>query len=126
MACPFFMPIERLDDGPWIHAPRLPLGGSYRGTCHARPGEVIEPPDSHRDLCNCGYARGRCDRFPEDSVADAVRFSMTGNQLTYVLERDCAPVEHGIVTDAAGELLSRQARAFMENQPLPLRRQAAR
>ena len=117
MACPFFMPIERVDDGPWLHAPRLPLGGTYRGTCHARQGEVIE---ERREFCNTGYARGQCERFPADSKADAVRFSMSGGQLIYVLERDCAPLEHGVVTEAVSETLSRQARAFVENQPLPL------
>src|SRR5262245_54382050 len=111
------MPIERLDDGLWLHAPRLPLGGTYRGTCHARPGEGVE---EHREFCSWGYARGRCDRFPADSKADAVRFSKTGEGLIYILERDCAPVEHGIVTQAAGELLSRQASAFSENQNMPL------
>ncbi len=122
MACPFFRPIDRLDEGAWTHAPRLPLGDPYRGTCHARPGEVLEAPEAQqRDLCNCGYVRGRCDRFPADSAADAVRFSVVSDrdgqvQLVYVLEKDHSPVKHGLLDNApVSELLSSQARAFLQS-----------
>ena len=95
------MPVGELDAGAWTHAPRLPLGGTYRGVCRAQPADAFEPPESaQRDLCNCGYARGRCDRFPEDGAADAVRFSVTGDRdgrvkLVYIFEKDHAPAGHG-------------------------------
>lgn len=131
MACPFFMPRERLEEGAWTHAPRLPLGDPYRGTCHARPTDVFEPAETEqRELCNCGYARGRCSHFPDDSAADAVRFSITADQdgvvrLIYILEKNYSPDEYGALeyAIAAGcliggdidELLASQARAFLQS-----------
>jgi len=88
-------------------------------------------------VCNCGYARGRCDRFPADSVEDAVRFSITDDaaqrlRMVYVLEKDHAPVEYGSMEYAieAAQLsgdhingaLAPQARAFIESY---LRRRTA-
>jgi hypothetical protein len=120
-----------LDQGVWTHAPRLPLGDPYRGACHAHSSEVFEPDEIDlRDLCNCGYARGRCERFPQESVADAARFSIAADeddrvQLIYVLEKDYAPVEYGALHYAVGQdrmtgaqlsmPLERQARAFLES-----------
>ena len=125
------MPLTRLDQDRWIHAPRLPLGHPYSGSCHARPEEPFEPPESSlHDLCNCGYARGRCDRFPPESLADAVRFSVTLVEpdavgLVYILERDHAPVEHGTLKYATRQsrfvdapptaILAAQAQAFLES-----------
>ncbi len=54
-----------------------------------------------REVCNCGYARGLCAHFPNDANADAVRFSIVGERLIYILEKDHAPLEHGEV--GAGE-----------------------
>ena len=118
MACPFFKPVQRLDPGGWDPAPRLPLLDAWSGVCTAAydwtPPEAVQ-----REICNCGYARGRCDRFPSskaaDEPADAVRFSALEERLIYVLERDHAPVEHGEIdpiTDPR-EPLASQARAFM-------------
>ena len=136
MACPFFVPSRRLEITGWVRPPRYPLGDPFGGTCHARPAEVIEPPEAphQRDLCNCGYARGRCDRFPGDSDADAVRFSVTDDtpnrlSMVYVVEKDHAPVQFGTleyawvndVDDARlhgphiSEVLIQQARAFLES-----------
>jgi hypothetical protein len=130
MACPFFMPVARLERGDWIHAPRLPLGDPYRGICHAVEGEPFEPTESdQRDLCNCGYARGHCNRVPGDS-ADAVRFSVANDKgglikITWVIEKDHSPVEFGTLEycegkllDArsiGGTLLATQASAFIES-----------
>ena len=115
MACPFFAPDRRLEPGPWTHVPRLPLGDAYSGECHVRPGEPHVPPEEHqREVCNCGYPRGRCDRFPGGDAADAVRFSMTEAGVVYILEKDYAPVAHGIAPENDG-LLSLQARAFVES-----------
>lgn len=107
----------------------MPLGEAYSGTCRARPNEFHVPPEAHlREACNCGYARAGCDRFPEGSAADAVRFSLAelnGGKLgvIYVLEKDHAPVSHGtleflVEADAFANadldaLLLRQARAFV-------------
>jgi hypothetical protein len=95
--------------------------------CLAVPGEVVEPPEARqRDLCNRGYARGLCECFPDGAAADAVRFSVTGEEgdrmrLVWVREREHAPVEHGELVYVAGQvegasgLLEAQARAFVES-----------
>jgi len=114
------------------------LGDSFGGACHAHPAEVIEPPEAQhqRDLCNCGYARGRCDRFPGGNAPDAVRFSVTDDTparllVVYVVEKDHAPAEFGtleyLIADARldgpviSDILALQARAFLESY---LRRRA--
>lgn len=126
MACVFFLPVAPLDRGDWIHAPRLPLGEPYRGVCHVTPGEPFEPSESdQRTLCNCGYARGPCNRIPADAP-DAVRFSVVDDscgriQITWVIEKDHWPVEFGTVGYEAGKLwlenstLAAQAMAFIRS-----------
>ncbi len=125
------MPSRRLEITGWVRPPRFPLGDPFGGACHAHPADIIEPPEAHqRELCNCGYARGRCDRFPGDGAADAVRFSITDETpakvaLVYVVEKDHAPAEHGTleyaIDDARLEgppisnVLMQQARAFLES-----------
>jgi hypothetical protein len=113
VACPFFLPLRRVDPGEWLHAPRLTLIDEYRGTCQA--GEPFEPSESaQREVCNCGYARGRCERFP-DGAADAVRFSMLEDgRVIYILERDHHPERHGIADGTEG-VLEVQIRAFAES-----------
>lgn len=119
MACPFFRPLRRLDSGGWTPAPRLPLGGAWGGECSVHG--TWEPPEAiQRDLCNSGYARGRCERFPANAIADAVRFSITpAGRLIYILEQDHAPVEHGEIDAAQDprEPLASQARAFLDGHP---------
>jgi len=131
VACPFFVPSRRLEISGWVRPPRFPLGDPFSGACHARPADIVEPPEARqRELCNCGYARGRCERFPGDSAADAVRFSVTDDsasrlRLVYVVEKDHAPAEHGIleyvIDDARlngpliSDILLQQARAFLES-----------
>lgn len=116
MVCPFFKPVRRLDPGGWDPAPRLPLVDAWSGVCTAAydwtPPEAIQ-----RDVCNCGYARGRCDRFPSGEAPDALRFSLLSERLIYVLEKDHAPVEHGEINPVTDprEPLASQARAFMES-----------
>jgi hypothetical protein len=116
----------------WIRPPRFPLGDSFGGACHARPADIIEPSEAQqqRELCNCGYARTRCDRFPGGRAPDAVRFSVTEDTpnrllVVYVVEKDHAPVEHGTldyrISDShldgpvISEALIQQARAFLES-----------
>jgi len=107
------------------------LGDPFGGACHARPADIVEPPEAQqRDLCNCGYARGRCDRFPGGSAPDAVRFSVTEDSparllVVYVVEKDHAPAAFGtleyLVPDShlggapISNVLQQQARAFLES-----------
>ena len=128
VACPFFMPLRRLEHVGWVRPPRLPLGDPWGGTCHARTDDIVEPPDlQQRELCNCGYARTRCERFPGGEAADAVRFSITSDsggviRMVYIVEKDHAPASHGVLEfPQSGEimgvsdLLAQQARAFLES-----------
>ena len=100
MACPFFMPDVRCDDILWAHPARLPLGHGYSGRCAAPGHEGTQPTDAQlKDNCNLGYARS-CPRLPAERAADAVRYivSLEGDErivITYICERDHAPVEHG-------------------------------
>lgn len=134
MACPFFAPdsgeegrLDRVDLVP----PRLPLGDAYRGACLARAGDPFRPGEKDlHDLCNCGYARGRCAMFPQDWAADAVRFSVAADRgeridLIWIVEKNHAPAEHGILEYSVNagvfigahisELLRKQAAAFAES-----------
>jgi len=109
VACPFFLPIEKLENGTWLHAERLPLGCGWSGQCTA-PGHEGEAPaqEELRDLCNLGYAES-CGRLPRERAWDAVRFAArtvsgernnaTGGfiQLRYVCERAHRPAEHGML-----------------------------
>ena len=130
MACPFFLPVRRLGSGGWNPAPRLPLGEAFGGSCQALAASPFEPPEAiQRDLCNSGYARGRCSHFPDSGAADAVRFSVIGDHdgrvtLVYILEKDHAPTEYRLMEQAtsAPEPLASQARAFVESY---LRQRAA-
>jgi hypothetical protein len=129
MACPFFLPVRRLEPGPWLNPPRVPLGDPYWGSCQADPAAPVELPEEHqRELCNYGYARFRCPHFPEGAKEDAVRFSIVKDlggctELVYIVEKDHAPVDHGqliywvnedrLEAAHASELVARQARAFV-------------
>jgi hypothetical protein len=114
MACPFFKPARRLDAGGWDPAPRLPLGDAWGGECTA--GCAEQPAEStQREVCNTGYARGRCAHFPSEIEADAVRFSICADgRLMYILEKDHAPLEYGEIDGATDprEPLASLARAF--------------
>src|SRR3981081_4305056 len=132
MACPFFMPVEKLENGAWPHPARLPLGGGLAGRCQG-PGQDREVPVTRalEEFCNLGYA-ARCGSLPPDRAWDAVRFAVTGGaqtkggqgrpgndgkrnhphlthrlpnlivQLRYVCERDHQPVEDGKLEFDAG------------------------
>jgi len=113
MACPFFMPVERLENGIWPHAPRLPLGCGWSGNCTAPGHEGETPaPEDLQEFCNLGYAE-RCGRLPRERAWDSVRFTArtvcaegkNGReriQIRYVCERDHRPAEHGTLeVDAA-------------------------
>ncbi len=102
MACPFFMPLHRYEDGPWPHPSRLPLGGGWHGYCSA-PGHEGESPELKvlEEGCNLGYAT-HCSRRPADRAWDSVRFQVTRSgdcrmSIVYVCERDHRPAEHGVI-----------------------------
>jgi hypothetical protein len=109
----------------------LPLGGYWAGICRAVP-EPRSQPDAAtlRALCNLGYARGACSRFPEGDGPDAVRFTISGDdgatlRLYYVVERNHHPFAHGpleysraLATFAeppANQTLRGQAQAYVES-----------
>jgi hypothetical protein len=101
MACPFFLPLERLEGGAWPHPSRLPLGNGWRGSCMA--SETSFQPDERflHEYCNLGYAAG-CPNLPATRECDAVRFSvakcLNGRvTLNFVFERNHLPFRHGTI-----------------------------
>jgi hypothetical protein len=115
LACPFFMPIEKLESGTWLHASRLPLGCGWSGHCTAPGHEGEAPsPEELRDFCNLGYAEG-CARLPRHRTWDSVRFGArtVGNDarngsrrrvhVRYVCERGHRPAGHGLLEFDAHE-----------------------
>jgi len=109
----------------------LPLGGHWAGDCSAAPGLTCQPDAATlRALCNLGYARGACSRFPDDDGPDAVRFTISGDdgatlRLYYVVERNHHPFAHGplawslalaaFAEPPASQALHRQACAYVES-----------
>jgi len=102
MACPYFYPAARFESDSWAIPPRLPLGDAYAGECRAS-NQPFQPDESQvREVCNLGYGRGRCSRFPADAKADAVRFHIAEDgaaliRIQYVFEKDCWPQSHGLL-----------------------------
>jgi len=100
MACPFFMPTERLLDGAWIHPARLPLGSGWTGHCTAPGHEGVTPElETLQQECSLGYASS-CGRVPTQREADAIRFSVQSESdsqisIVYVVERNHQPAGHG-------------------------------
>ena len=99
MACPYFIPTDKLENGAWPHPWRLPLGGGWRGLCTAATSQQLAPSnDELRDFCNLGYA-ARCSRLPHPRRFDAVRFSVARDrndriQVCCVLETAHRPGAH--------------------------------
>lgn len=101
VACPYFEP--RRPDPRFTSPPGAiaPLGERWAGLCRAAPDAPWEPDDATlHPLCNFGYARGACPRFPAGAGPDAVRFTVSRDagaslHLHYVLERDHHPFAHG-------------------------------
>jgi hypothetical protein len=107
MACPYFLPRKRIENPPWPHPARLPLGDGWTGHCTAPGHEGAQPSDEElRDGCNLGYVRA-CPRLPRERHCDAVRFSLArdcDDRLTvqFVCEAGHAPAQHGLLQfDAA-------------------------
>jgi hypothetical protein len=110
VACPFFLPIEKLGDAIWLHPSRLPLGCGWSGQCTApgHEGDVPSRGELH-EFCNLGYAE-RCPRLPRERRWDSVRFGarMVGEknsaariEVRYVCERGHRPAEHGTLEFSA-------------------------
>ena len=102
MACPFFVPLEVIHDGSWLHPARLPLGAGWRGNCYASGHELPAAENHVRDFCNLGYAVA-CPHLPPHRDWDAIRFCVaheSRNQLSvsFVCELAHAPVEFGTLT----------------------------
>lgn len=113
LSCPYFMPVERLENGRWPHPARLPLGCGWSGHCTA-PGHEGQLPalETLENSCNLGYASG-CAWTPAQRVWDAVRFAVAAPgddrkksdpgaeisprilRLVYVCEHDHHPVVSG-------------------------------
>ena len=112
MACPYFMPVEKLEGGTWPHPRRLPLGAGWSGHCTA-PGHIGEVPTREilEECCNLGYGNS-CERLPPDRECDAVRFGIGGRSVAsksvfsgeisnrtiailYVCELQHRPKQHG-------------------------------
>ena len=130
MACPFFMPTQKVEEGAWLHPSRLPLGAGWRGHCSA-PGHEGEEPTTAEltDGCNLGYAVS-CSRIPAQRQCDSVRFSVsrdTGSEISlcFVTEHAHLPVTHGLVTYDVGsgnwirvhpdERIQKMARCYLES-----------
>ena len=94
-----------------------PLGRAYLGRCHAA-GPAQEPPSGEAQikLCNHGYARGLCERFPKDHDVDANRFSRTQNGIVWIEEAAYAPLRFGAASEAKGKIIRIQMRKFEENK----------
>jgi hypothetical protein len=109
------MPVEKLENGNWLHSGRLPLGCGWSGRCMA-PGHEGEAPTEEelREFCNLGYAEG-CGRLPKERKWDSIRFgarTLTDDQsktsgrriqIRYVCERGHRPAEHGMLEFDASE-----------------------
>ena len=100
MACPFFVPTQRLEEGTWAHPSRLPLGACWSGRCSAPGHEAAELSPAELSECNLGYAR--CVRLPRDRSWDAIRFAVTRDRglsisLRFVCETAHRPAAHGLL-----------------------------
>jgi hypothetical protein len=129
MACPYFYPVERLEESAWRKHPRLPLGDPYAGVCRADAMHEWAPDEATlKECCNVGYARERCPHFPRDGNPDAFRFSVVSDEggrlkIFYIAEWGHAPADHGtfeyaggkLLNGHAGETLAKQARAYAES-----------
>ena len=109
LACPFFVPLEILNDGSWPHPSRLPLGAGWTGNCLAS-GQELPASDAHvREFCNLGNATA-CPHLPRNRDWDAVRFSVASttasrSRCVMYASRAHAPIEHGKLTfDLASEV----------------------
>jgi len=140
VACPFFMPTSKLEDGGWLHPSRLPLGGGWSGHCSAPGHEGVEPTNAElRELCNLGYAAG-CPRLPGERPYDALRFSIASDRgdrlrMWFVCESGHRPAGYGIleydlslgqwISSHSDPRLQRMAECYLQSYLLHRTRPAA-
>ena len=130
MACPYFYPVERHAGVLGTQSAILPLGDAWSGVCRAAPGPPRQTEEAQLlPLCSFGYARGRCDCFPQnDTGPDAVRFTISSDDgsslgLYYVMESDHHPFAHGpleysltnsrFLQPPVDDIFARQAEAYV-------------
>ena len=128
MCCPYFYPLAPRTSGYDPQNAMLPLGDLWSGVCCAGTPQPWHPDDATlKPLCNLGYARGACRRFPAEGP-DAARFAVREDdgarlRIYYVLERDHHPFAHGplefssiggtCLGGSPGETVARQAQAYV-------------
>jgi hypothetical protein len=120
----------------------VPLGDVYRGECRSQ-SEPYVPDDDRLFLCNMGYARDECPRFPAESRADQTRFAIASDvppllMIRVVQESAWRPlvsvtVEFDLerqvwISALADPIIQRQAEAYLEaylrRRPAELRKEA--
>jgi hypothetical protein len=116
MPCPYFFPQHRAVLLQGVEPGRAPLHAIHEGTCRATEEDRQPPLHVLEQFCNFGYGRRGCEWFPPDGRADAVRFSHRGEDVIYVLEKDCFPQEHGNPATAS-DIIRRQAEVFVRDFP---------
>jgi hypothetical protein len=101
MACPYFHAVKPRSQTDNSRSAMLPLGDAWDGLCAADPEAPWEPDEiTLLSICNMGYARGCCPRFPSGDGPDAARFTIAADtpetlRVYYVLERNHHPWSHG-------------------------------
>jgi hypothetical protein len=78
----------------------MPLGDLWRGICRADASPFVPDDSTLNELCNMGYARGKCARCQGTNAGDAVRFLIAQDRdgfirVEYVVERDHHPHRRG-------------------------------
>jgi hypothetical protein len=103
MSCPYFDPVQPRGAAGDARFAMLPLGDSWSGNCLAGAQGPASPDALPLSVCNLGYARDSCGRFPGGEGPDAARFSISADdgtavRVAWVLERDHHPFDHGSIT----------------------------
>ena len=101
MACPYFEP-RSVAASPLHANARLPLVEEYEGLCLAAAEPFTAPADTQFRLCNQGYPRGGCERFPSDETRSCLRYELLSRnentlEVMIIAERDYAPVDWRVV-----------------------------
>jgi hypothetical protein len=140
VACPFFYATHCHSN--WMSPRPVPLGDVYAGECRAQ-AEPYVPGEQELVLCNLGYAREECPRFPAAAQADQTRFCLAACEpdrvvIRWVQERAHLPLHSGAVefdlerqvwlAAHPDPVIQRQAEAYLEAYlrrcPVELRKQA--
>lgn len=122
MACPYFEP-RSIAASPLHANARLPLIEEYEGLCRVAAEPFAAPADTQFRLCNQGYPRGGCERFPSDETRSCLRYELLSRsedifEVMIIAERDYAPVEWRVVkySFAAGTVEPEMSDACMRAQ----------